>query len=83
MPHGMGKMMDMEEEVGLPEEDEPASDFDVAADAVAEELGASPTPGFRSALKEAIMACMSTDYGSEEKAPKEDSGLALIFGKGK
>lgn len=69
----------------MPEEAEPASDFDVAADAVAEKLGATPTPGFRSALKEAIMACMGTDYSEAKpsKAPAKDSGLALIFGKGK
>lgn len=70
----------MEEEVGSSEEP-PASDFDAAADALAAELGASPTPGFRRALKEAIMSCMAGDYGSggeEEEAPKD--GLALVFG---
>jgi hypothetical protein len=63
-------------------ETEPASDFDVAADAVATELGAEPTATFRSALKEAIMACMGGDYDApaEGKAAKKPGGLALIFG---
>jgi hypothetical protein len=66
-------------EMGSSDEEEPASDFDVAADALASELGATPTPGFRRALKEAVMACMDTDYSSEE-APEEEGGLALVFG---
>lgn len=34
------------------------------------------------ALKNAIMACMGTDYGSEEP-PKEKGGLALLFAEPK
>jgi hypothetical protein len=70
-------MMGME--MDSSDEEESVSDFDVAADAFASELGVESTPGFKSALKEAIMACMSTDYG-EEEAPDEDAGLALVFG---
>jgi hypothetical protein len=62
------------------EEEGSGSDFDVAADALASELGTTPTPGFRRALKEAVMACMNTDYESEEAPEEEDEGLALIFG---
>lgn len=62
------------------DEEESGSDFDVAADALAAEMGAEPTPGFRRALKEAVMACMSTDYEAEEEPAAEDEGLALIFG---
>lgn len=75
---------DEETEPALPEEAEPApdTDFDVAADALASELGVPSTPGFKRALKETVMACMGSDYSAEEK-PAEDDGLALIFGKGK
>lgn len=63
------------------EKTEPASDFDVAADALAQEIGAPASPGFRRALREAVMACMGTDYGAEETPKGKDSGLALIFGR--
>lgn len=71
--------MGLEEEV---DSEEPASDFDAAADLVAMELGAEPTPSLRSALKAMVKACVAEgDYGGgEEKAPAKDEGLALVFG---
>jgi hypothetical protein len=74
-------MMEMEPDSS--DEEGSGSDFDVAADALASELGTAPTPGFRRALKEAVMACVNTDYDDDaEEAPEEDEGLALIFGGG-
>ena len=70
--------MGLEEEVGS---EEPASDFDAAADLLAMELGAESTPGFKSALKSVVMACMAGDYGGgDEEEPAKDGGLALVFG---
>jgi hypothetical protein len=72
--------MMMEEEAG----EEPVSAFDeYGAEALGLDPG-DPAAGDRlAALKAAIMACMDTDYGGEEKAGKSKGGgdaLALIFG---
>ena len=71
--------MGLEEEV---DSEEPASDFDAAADLVAMELGAEPTPALRSAFRSMVEACKPGDYGSggEKKEPAKDGGLALVFG---
>lgn len=75
---------DEEMEPASLDEEEPASDFDFAADTLAGEMGVEATPTFRSALKEAIHACMKQGYGDEEKpAGEKESGLALIFGSPK
>jgi hypothetical protein len=74
-------MMMEEEEVDA--DDAPASDFDMYADEFLDE--SLPAEDRRAALKAAIMTCMDTDYAPESEKdgkPKEDGGLALIFGGG-
>lgn len=78
-----GEALELEMEPASPEEEEPVSDFDVAADAFAKELGVPATPTFKRAAKELVMACMNTDYEAEEEPAAEEDGLALIFGSGK
>lgn len=71
-----------DDEMGLepaePEEAEPASDFDIAADAA---FAATTPKEYRVALKEAVMACMETDYSEKEKPSKSGGALDNIFGK--
>ena len=78
---------DMFEEGPVPEpelagelEEEPASDstdeFDMEADAALNT--ALPMSERRAALKNAIMACMGTDYGSKEKKEGGDMFASLL-----
>jgi hypothetical protein len=70
-----------EELGGLEEEtpEEPSSDFDVEADAVFNT--ALPMSERRTALKNAIMSCIGTDYGKEESKGGGDM-LTTLLGKG-
>ena len=71
----------LEEEVEadqeLPSEDA-SSEFDMEADAVFNT--ALPMSERRTALKNAIMACMGTDYGAKEKKPEGDM-LSTLLGE--
>lgn len=74
-----------DEEAGFSEEEEPASDFDTfGAEALGISLDDPDAPTRLAALKEAVMACMGTDYSKDEKKKskgKTDEGFALIFGE--
>jgi hypothetical protein len=56
--------------------DEPTDEFDVEADAALNT--ALPMSERRAALKNAIMACMGTDYGGKEKEEGGDMFSALL-----
>ena len=66
------------EEAEVSEED-PSNEFDMEADAALNT--ALPMSERRAALKNAIMACMGTDYGAKEKGEGGDM-LATLLGKG-
>ncbi len=75
-----------EEPVGILMEtedaDAPEDEFDMAADAFMNE--ALPIKERRIALKNAIMACMGTDYSAEEEPAEEslsDSTFGALFSK--
>lgn len=82
MPKPMG--YEDEEESGLFEDE--SDDFEVfGAEALGISLDDPEAPTRLAALKEAVMACMETDYSkpkSKGKASKDkdEGGLALIFG---
>jgi hypothetical protein len=65
-----------------PETDEsPTDEFDMEADAALNT--ALPMSERRVALKNAIMACMGTDYGAEkEKGKGGDDMFSALLGKG-
>ena len=58
---------------------EPSDEFDMEADAVFNT--ALPRSERRTALKNAIMACMGTDYAPKEKKGGDDM-LSTLLGKG-
>ncbi len=81
-----------DDEYGAPETDENSPEMESgegapAVDEFTMEAQAAfdtslPVEERTAALKNAIMACMGTDYGSEEP-PKEKGGLALLFAEPK
>lgn len=65
-----------------PEEDSEdlTNEFDMEADAALNT--ALPMSERRVALKNAIMACMGTDYGAKEKGEGEGDMFSSLLGKG-
>jgi hypothetical protein len=71
--------LEAELEAGEELTDEPSSEFDVEADAALNT--ALPMSERRAALKNAIMACMGTDYGGKEKEKGGDDMLSALLGE--
>ena len=72
--------LEAEEELTEEPTDEPTGEFDVEADAALNT--ALPMSERRAALKNAIMACMGTDYGGKEKKKGGDDMLTALLGEG-
>ena len=78
----LDEMLGAEEVAEEPMEEDseaPADDFDVEADAALNT--ALPMSERRAALKNAIMACMGTDYSGKEKEEGGDM-FASLLGEG-
>ncbi len=72
--------VEVEEELTEEPAEEPTDEFDVEADAALNT--ALPMSERRAALKNAIMACMGTDYGGKEKEKGGDDMLSALLGEG-